>query len=81
MSDLTTLATFFGWSTVLNIGLLVFAAFVLVVFNAQVKTLHVKYITLDTTNLNTLYFSFLGRYKLAIIMLNLVPYWALKIML
>lgn len=33
MSDLTTLATFFGWSTVLNIGLLIFAAFVLVVFN------------------------------------------------
>lgn len=81
MSDLTTLATFFGWSTVLNIGLLIFAAFVLVVFNVQVKILHVKYITLDTANLNTLYFSFLGRYKLAIIMLNLAPYWALKIML
>ena len=81
MSDLTTLATFFGWSTVLNIGLLIFAAFVLVVFNVQVKTLHVKYITFDTASLNTLYFSFLGYYKLAIIMLNLVPCWALKIML
>lgn len=80
MLDLATLTTFFGWSAVLNIGLLIFAAFILVVFNAQVKTLHVKYITLDPADLNTIYFSFLGRYKLAIIMLNLVPYWALKIM-
>lgn len=81
MSDLTTLATFFGWSTVLNIGLLIFAAFVLVVFNVQVKTLHVKYIAFDTASLNTLCFRFLGCYKLAVIMLSLVPCWALKIML
>ena len=79
MLDISTVISFLGWSAVLNIGLLVFAAFILVVFNAQVKTLHVKYITLDSADLNTIYFSFLGRYKLAIIMLNLVPYWALKI--
>lgn len=80
MLDISTVISFLGWCAVLNIGLLVFAAFILVVFNAQVKTLHVKYITLDSADLNTIYFSFLGRYKLAIIMLNLVPYWALKIM-
>lgn len=79
MLDISTVISFLGWCAVLNIGLLVFAAFILVVFNAQVKTLHVKYITLDSADLNTIYFSFLGRYKLAIIMLNLVPYWALKI--
>ena len=79
MLEISTVISFLGWCAVLNIGLLVFAAFILVVFNAQVKTLHVKYITLDSADLNTIYFSFLGRYKLAIIMLNLVPYWALKI--
>ncbi len=79
MLEISTVISFLGWCAVLNIGLLVFAAFILVVFNAQVKTLHVKYITLDPADLNTIYFSFLGRYKLAIIMLNLVPYWALKI--
>ncbi len=80
MLDISTVISFLGWCAVLNIGLLVFSAFILVVFNTQVKTLHVKYITLDSADLNTIYFSFLGRYKLAIIMLNLVPYWALKIM-
>lgn len=80
MLDLSTAISFFGWCAVLNIGLLILAAFILIVFNTQVKALHVKYIAIDPADLNTIYLNFLGRYKLAIIMLNLVPYWALILM-
>lgn len=80
MLELSTVTSFLGWCAVLNIGLLLFAAFILVVFNTQVKALHVKYVAINEADLNTIYFNFLGRYKIAIISLNLVPYWALKIM-
>lgn len=80
MLDLATLTVFLGWSTLLNFAVLIFAAFFVVVFNAQIRTIHSKLIPLESRGLNALYFSFLGRYKLAILVLNLVPYWALKIM-
>ncbi|HZJ94345.1 MAG TPA: hypothetical protein VFD11_02030 [Thiopseudomonas sp.] len=80
MFELSALISFFGWCAVLNIGLLILAAIILIVFNPQVKALHIKYIAIDQAELNSIYFSFLGRYKLAIIMLNVVPYWALKLM-
>lgn len=80
MLDLFTVTSFLGWCAVLNIGLLLFAAFIVVVFNTQIRAVHVKYVSIEQKSLNTMYFSLLGRYKVAIITFNLVPYFALKIM-
>ena len=80
MLDIETVTSFLGWCAVINIGLLMFSAFFLTVFNTPVKVLHSKLIAVDSGSLNTLYFNFLGNYKIAVLVLNIVPYCALKIM-
>ncbi|MDY7219131.1 hypothetical protein TOI97_06055 [Denitrificimonas sp. JX-1] len=80
MIDVTALTTFLGWCAVLNLALIAISALVIVIFNAQVRSVHSKLFPLESRALNALYFSFLGRYKLMILVFNLVPYWALKIM-
>ncbi len=80
MFDIQIVTSFLGWCTVINLGLLMFSAFILVVFNLQIKTLHSKLMVIEPVGLNALYFNFLGNYKIAILILNLVPYCALKLM-
>lgn len=80
MFDIQIVTSFLGWCTVINLGLLMFSAFILVVFNLQIKTLHSKLMVIESVGLNALYFNFLGNYKIAILILNLVPYCALKLM-
>jgi len=80
MLDLPTVTSFLGWCTVINLGLLMFSAFILVVFNPQIKAVHSTLFMIDPAVLNTLYFNVLGHYKIATLLLNIVPYGALKIM-
>ncbi len=58
MVDIETVTRFLGWCAVLNMGLLLFSTFILVMFNAQIKALHGKLITTDPATLNVLYFNF-----------------------
>ncbi len=80
MNDIATLTTFLGWCTFLNMGLLLYSTLVTTVFREPVKRLHSKLQGIDKDKLDALYFNFLGNYKLAIFIFNLVPYCALKIM-
>ena len=79
MLDIQTLTHFFAWCTVINLGLLIFSAVILLVFNTQIKAIHSRLLSIDSANLNVLYFNFLGNYKILILVLNLVPYCVLKI--
>ena len=80
MVDIETVTRFLCWCAVLNMGLLLFSTSIFVMFNAQIKALHVKLITVDPATLNVLYFNFFGHYKIAVLVLNLVPYLVLKIL-
>jgi len=80
MIDLANLTEFLGWCTLLNYAVLVFSALLLVSgVGNWAKRLHGQLFNLSETELNTLYFSYLANYKVAIFVLNLVPYLALKI--
>lgn len=80
MIDLANLTEFLGWCTLLNYAVLVFSALLLVSgVGNWAKRLHGKLFNLSETELNALYFSYLANYKVAIFVLNLVPYLALKI--
>lgn len=81
MHDLSTIATFLGWCSVINIGILAYSSVMIIVFNAQVKKIHAKITRVGPDKLDEMYFNFLGNYKLAIFIFNLVPYCALKIMI
>ncbi len=80
MTDMAILTTFLGWCSVINLGILAFAALWLALLGDVSKRIHSAMSRVDESELDRLYFHFLGNYKLAIIVLNIAPYFALKIM-
>ncbi len=80
MNDIDSMATFLGWCSLINCGLLIYFTLILTLFKDPVKKIHSRLLGVCQEGLEIQYFTFLGNYKLAIIVLNLVPYCALKIM-
>ena len=80
MNSLETLTMFLGWCTVINIGVLVVASIFVTLMRGPVARMHSKMFGLDDADLSRQYFQYLAEYKIAIFILNLVPYIALKIM-
>lgn len=78
--DLHTLTTFFGWMTVINFSLLIFGTLILCLFRNQVLRLHQRVSGLEATTLRPAYFYALACYKLLILIFNLGPYLALKLL-
>jgi len=74
------LITFFGCSTIINILILLFTTFMLILFKGFVASTHSKLLGVAESELPALYFKYLAHYKIAIIMFNIVPYFALKLM-
>lgn len=75
-----TLTEFFGWASVINIALLLIFTILLIVMRGSISQLHSKLFGLDQKDLERAYFQYLGQYKIAMIVLSIVPYIALKIM-
>jgi len=81
MISIDTVREFFGWCTVINIGILLIATIFIACARGTITTIHSKLFKLNDTDLSHAYFQFLGQYKLAIYVFNLVPYIALRIMM
>lgn len=81
MNDLATLATFFGWCSVINIGLLLFSFIWITALRDTAKRIHTATMKVPEDQLDMVYFKFLAHYKLAIFVLNIAPWLALRIML
>lgn len=81
MITLEILTTFLGWCSVINIGVLFFSTFMVVLFRDLAVSIHSKMFDLDEAELPKLYFSYLASYKTATLVFNLAPYIALKIIL
>lgn len=78
--DINQVMTFLGWCTVINMGILAFAAiFLFILKDFAIKT-HNKLTGVSTSALPALYFSYMANYKIAILIFNLVPYIALTLM-
>ena len=70
---------FLGWTTVVNVGILLFSTVMLVAMRGTITTIHSRLFGLDEKDLGRAYFQYLGQYKIAIIVLNIAPYIALRI--
>ncbi len=81
MHDLTVLAAFLGWCSVINIAILFYATIVLAFWRDFAKSLHAKIFGVSESDLDLMYFKYLAYYKLLIIVFNLVPYFALRIVM
>lgn len=80
MENTSFLINFFGWCSVLNIGILLFSTLFVIFFGNFAKSLHSKMFNIAQNRLDLIYSKYLGYYKLAILVFNLTPYFALKIM-
>jgi len=77
MESLTELL---GWASALNILVLMLSTITLIAMRGTITKLHTKLFGLDEKDLGRAYFQYLAQYKIAIIVLNIAPYLALKIM-
>lgn len=80
MITIDALATFLGWCSIINTGVLLFSTVILIMFKDFISAIHSKMFGVSPSNLPSAYFQYLGNYKIAIFILNIVPYFALKIM-
>jgi len=78
--DINQITTFLGYCTVLNMGILVFAAIFLFIFKDFAINTHSKLTGVSASKLPALYFSYMANYKIAMLIFNLVPYIALSLM-
>ena len=75
-----TIRTFLGWCTVINIGLFMLSSILIIAIRGTASRIHGKMFNLDEKSISQAYFQYLGQYKIAIIVFNIVPYFALKVM-
>ena len=69
-----------GWASVLNIAVLMLSAITLIAMRGTIAKVHSKLFGLNEKDLGRAYFQYLAQYKIAIIVLNIAPYLALRIM-
>lgn len=74
------LTEFLGWTTVINMVILFFIFLVLTAMKNMIMPIHAKILGMSENDLLKGYFQFIAQYKIAIIVFNMVPYIALKIM-
>ncbi|MDR9498217.1 MAG: hypothetical protein RI556_03510 [Hydrogenovibrio sp.] len=80
MLTMEALTAFFGWSSVINVAILLLSTLSVMAFRGAITGLHARLFGLDETDLGKTYFQYLAQYKIAIIVLNIAPYLALKMM-
>lgn len=80
MNNMETITTFFGWCLVINSVALLIATIAMSAFRGFISRFHSKLMGVSEEEMTILYVQYLSNYKIAIIVLNLVPYIALRIM-
>lgn len=80
MENIQVITTFLGWCTVVNLGFYLLTAFALMGFREPIKKIHSSVSAVAGEKLDELYFNYLASFKMAIIILNIAPYAALKLM-
>ncbi len=78
--NLSTLATFLGWATLINIVVLLFSTAGIVGLRNSIAAVHQRLFGLNGADLGRAYFQYLAQYKIAVLVFNLAPYLALKFM-
>ncbi|RUO44273.1 hypothetical protein CWE15_03640 [Aliidiomarina taiwanensis] len=79
MFTLPHLISLLGWCSLINIAILLLAFLMVTTLRETVMGIHSKLTGVSKEHLPVLYFQYLGQYKLLIVVFNLVPYLALKL--
>ena len=77
--DIATVRAFFMWCTILNGGLFILSFLICVFAGDWVYRMHSKWYPISRDAFNVALYSFVGLFKIFILIFNLVPYIALVI--
>ena len=80
MNSIRSLATFFGWCTVINLGILIFAGVAWTLAHDGISQVGAGMMGITAEQLRLAFIDNLMLYRAGIFLFNLVPYIALKIM-
>jgi len=69
-----------GWASIINIVILMLSGLTVIAMRGSISKIHSSLFGLDEKDLGRAYFQYLAQYKIAIIVLNIAPYIALKVM-
>lgn len=78
--NIELLRTFFGWMTLINLGLFIWTALMCMYARGLIQRMHGKLFGLSDEAINAFLYGYLGLYKIIFIAFNLVPWLALTIM-
>ena len=77
--DVETIRAFFMWCTIINMALLIISFLFCASIGNFIYRFHGKWFPMPRETFNVVLYSYLGIYKIFIIVFNLVPYVALLI--
>jgi hypothetical protein len=80
MNSVQTLTTFFGWCSLITVGILFLSSVALLLMRGFLTGLHSKMFGLSQEDLARAYFQYLAPFKIVVIVFNLAPYIALRLM-
>ena len=80
MISIEVLREFLGWCALLNIAMMILASIAVVCFRGPIIRVHQKMFDLDDRDLSRAYFQYLAQYKIATLVLCVVPYLTLVLM-
>lgn len=80
MTSLQSLTTFFGWCSAISIGILLLSSLGLILMRGTISKMHTRLFCMTEADLSRAYFQYLAQFKIAVIVFNLVPYIALRLM-
>ena len=77
--DIDTITAFFMWCTILNVALLLLSSLMCICAGDWAYRIQSKWFSVSRETFNVAIYSFLGLYKLLVIVFNVIPYVALLI--
>ena len=72
------LRTFLGWCSVINLGILLYWILALVFARDWVFWAHTWAVDISKESFAEINYAMMGYYKLAVILVNVTPYWVLR---
>lgn len=77
--NVDSLIAFLGWCTLINLGLLIWWSLFVVFAHDWTYRTHSKWFKISVDQFDSMHYSLMGVFKMGVIIFNLVPYLALRI--
>lgn len=74
-----TISEFFGWCALINIGIMILTTATILGGRESIIRIHSRMFGLEESELKRAYFQYLAQYKIVVLVFNIVPYIALKL--